>query len=121
MPSRYDSSAQISNVKKTGPDGIIKKVRRLATTTYPQFTEQRDVYILSQQGDRLDHLAMEYFGDESYWWVIARVNNLGKGTLSIPPGTTIKIPYYDEATGIAALFNMIDDPVLMSNVFSPMR
>ena len=52
---------------------------------------------------------MEYFGDESFWYVIARVNNLGRGTLSIPPGKTIRIPFYDEYSGIAALFNDFND------------
>jgi hypothetical protein len=121
MPSRYDNATQISNVKKTLPNGEIKRVTRLATVNYPTFPNQRDVYVIAQQGDRLDHLAMEYFGDESYWWVIARVNNLGKGTLVIPPGTTLKIPYYDDLSGIAALFAMMDDSVYTENVFGSMR
>lgn len=121
MPSRYDNAVQISNVKKTLPNGETKRVTRLATVNYPTFPNQRDVYVIAQQGDRLDNLAMEYFGDESYWWVIARVNNLGKGTLLIPPGMTLKIPYYDELSGIAALFDMMDDTVYTDNVFGSMR
>lgn len=121
MPSRYENITRISNVKKTSPSGETRRVTRMGTAYYPNFTNYRDVYVISQQGDRLDHLAMEYFGDESYWWVIARVNNLGKGTLVIPPGITLKIPHYDDLTGLAALFSMMDDSVYTDNIFAPLN
>jgi hypothetical protein len=37
-------------------------------------------------------LAKKYYGDESFWWVIAQANNLGKGKLSIPLGKQLRIP-----------------------------
>tara|TARA_R110000824_G_scaffold139980_4_gene305453 strand:+ start:4396 stop:4701 length:306 start_codon:yes stop_codon:yes gene_type:complete len=59
----------------------------------------KDVYIISRDGDRLDNLAFEYFEDQSMWWVIAQANHLGKGTFNIEPGIRIRIPspmeYYE--------------------------
>jgi len=55
--------------------------------------DSRDTYFYSREGDRLDLLANEFYNDVTLWWVIASANNLGKGTLSIPPGKLIRIPY----------------------------
>jgi len=48
-----------------------------------------------KQGDRLDHLAARYFGDDEYWWVIALVNGINYPFASggLVPGRTLKIPY----------------------------
>jgi len=51
-----------------------------------------DQYIISRSGDRLDLLAYEFFGDSRMWVIIAEANNLGKGSMSIPPGIQIRIP-----------------------------
>lgn len=109
MPNRYHSSAIIPNSKKTESDGNVVRVRRLSSLLYPDFRNNKDVQILSQQGDRLDILAKEYYGDESLWYIIARVNNLGKGTLNVPHGIILRIPFYDEYTGLAAILNVFND------------
>lgn len=46
-------------------------------------------------GDRLDHLAARFFNDESYWWVIAMVNNIAYPFASggLEPGVTLRIPH----------------------------
>ena len=51
-----------------------------------------DIYIYSKVGDRLDLLANQYYSDVTLWWIIAKANNLGKGSLNISPGTQIRIP-----------------------------
>jgi len=51
-----------------------------------------DTYIIGQYGDRLDLLAFKYYGDSSYWWIIALANDLGKGDLTVPVGVQIRIP-----------------------------
>ena len=51
-----------------------------------------DIYIVGSQHDRLDNLAYKYYEDARLWWIIARANNLGKGTLTVPIGTQIRIP-----------------------------
>ena len=55
-----------------------------------------DIYIIAREGDRLDSLAYEYYGDQSQWWVIAQANHIGKGTLSIEPGIRVRIPKTQE-------------------------
>lgn len=51
-----------------------------------------DVHVhVLEQGERLDHLSGMFYGDSSYWWVIAAASGIGWG-LQIPPGTFIKIP-----------------------------
>ena len=63
------------------------------TTYYPIIPESiDDTYIIASEVDYLDSLAKKYYGDESYWWVIAQANNLGKGKLSIPQGKQLRIP-----------------------------
>lgn len=51
----------------------------------------RDIYIVADQTTRLDVLAYEYYRNASYWWVIAKANNLGFGYY-VTPGTQLRIP-----------------------------
>lgn len=84
MISRY------SDIKtKQGANG--KQV--LTSLTLPIIEERDDdVYIITNSSDRLDALAFKYYGDARYWWVIAVVNNLGKGTFALDGGIQIRIP-----------------------------
>ena len=67
---------------------------KLKTTKYPVYEKQpTDRYILTRTGDRLDMLANEFYKDPRFWWVIADANNLGKGSLSVPDGLQIRIPF----------------------------
>jgi|DEB19_MinimDraft_3_1074340.scaffolds.fasta_scaffold140056_1 hypothetical protein len=51
-----------------------------------------DRYIFSRDGDRLDLLAYEFYGDTQLWFVLAIANNLGKGTFNVPAGLQLRIP-----------------------------
>lgn len=51
-----------------------------------------DIYIIGAMGDRLDTLAYKYYGRASYWWIIARANNIGNGDLVVPVGKQLRIP-----------------------------
>lgn len=51
-----------------------------------------DRYIFSKEGDRLDLLAYEFYGDTQLWFILASANNLGKGTMLVPPGLQLRIP-----------------------------
>jgi len=51
-----------------------------------------DIYILTTPGDRLDLLAIKYYGDVGYYWMIAQANGIGKGSLNIPIGVQLRIP-----------------------------
>jgi hypothetical protein len=55
----------------------------------------RDIFefkIISQDGDRFDSLAAQYYKDASKWWIIAKANNLVNGTMMIPGGIQLIIP-----------------------------
>lgn len=99
---RYQDASLLTNVKKIDSEGKETKVRRLSTVMYPDFYTGNDTRIISQDGDRLDILAKEFYNDETLWYVIARANNLGKGSMHVPPGEIIIIPYED-AMGISEM------------------
>jgi len=85
MPSRYQDSTTLTN-KYT-------KKKYLGSLIYPKIKpNDNDMYVISQQSDRLDILASKYYGDQSLWWIIAIANNLNDASLSIEPGTQMRIP-----------------------------
>lgn len=71
-----------------------QKKRRYSTLYYPSFERKTsDIFIVGKITHRLDLLAAEYYGDPRYWVVIAKANKLYNGTMRIPPGMRIRIPY----------------------------
>tara|TARA_R110002074_G_scaffold360662_1_gene533442 strand:- start:790 stop:1077 length:288 start_codon:yes stop_codon:yes gene_type:complete len=67
---------------------------KYVTSRYPLFpAHELDKYIISREGDRLDMLSNEFYETVDNWWIIAQANNLGKGSLLVPAGTQIRIPY----------------------------
>lgn len=63
------------------------------TTYYPVIPPNYDdVYIIAGPNDYLDSIAYKYYGDESYWWIIARANGLGHGKLNVTEGMQLRIP-----------------------------
>ena len=68
--------------------------KRVYTTTYYPHIEPQDsdMIIISNDGDYLDTIAYQYYSDPTLWWIIALVNNLGKGRLSVPQGIQLRIP-----------------------------
>ena len=63
------------------------------TILYPKIERKdTDLYVMSRLGDRLDNLAMEFYKDVTLWWIIAQANNIGKGTMNVEIGTTLRIP-----------------------------
>ena len=75
---------------------------------YPSNISNEETKILSQEGDRLDLLAKEFYGDETLWFIIAKANGLGKGSLNVPAGQVIKIPIYQEYSGVSVLLNKVN-------------
>ena len=47
-----------------------------------------------KRGDRLDHLAAKFYGDEELWWIIAITNDIKYPFASggLIPGKNLKIP-----------------------------
>ncbi len=67
---------------------------RYGTTKYPVVPlSSNDIYIITQEGDRFDQLALQYYGDSSLWWVISCSNpGLKQNSYHPPIGTQIRIP-----------------------------
>jgi len=83
MSKRYEKT-QIKYSRITGK-------KSYSTTLYKKVPERDDdMYFIAQEGDRCDNLSFRFYGDPSYWWFIAHVNNLT--TMNIPSGTSLRIP-----------------------------
>ena len=78
------------------------------TTIYPHIpASEDDIYIITRDSDRLDLLAGQYYEDVTLWWVIATANNLGKGTLVVPPGLQLRIP--NDIENVITLYNELNE------------
>lgn len=89
--SRYTPIPTILSETKNGRPGF--PIQR--STRYPELPlDVNDTYAYTTQGDRLDLLAQEFYGDISLWWIIAAGNPevLSLNSLFIPVGTEIRIP-----------------------------
>ena len=68
-----------------------KQVEKLETAYYPEIVETNsDIWVLTQDGDRFDRLAHQFYGDVTLWWYIAKANGLT--FMTIPVGTSLRIP-----------------------------
>ncbi len=66
----------------TGNSKIFEAVERGALDT---------TQVVLTQGQRLDHLAGQFYGDGRYWWVIAAASGIG-WALQCPAGTIVRVP-----------------------------
>ena len=57
-----------------------------------RFVEVGTTDRITQDGDRLDNLAYQFYGNKEYWWIIAAANQIGKGTLYIKEPTILRLP-----------------------------
>jgi hypothetical protein len=97
------------------PNSLIRKdrfgsPRYFGTTKYPSIKENiDDLYIITIQGDRLDNLANQFYGDSTLYWIFQQANdNLNRDSLYPPVGVQMRIP-----VDIAQILNDFD--VLNSN------
>ena len=80
--------------------------RYLSTTILPKVpTSQNDVYIQITSPDRLDRIALSYYGDSTLWYIIAAANNISKGTMMVGSGVVLRIP---SQSNIQQLINSIN-------------
>lgn len=71
---------------------------------YPEIPlSESDSYVITVLGDRLDLLAFDFYGDISYWWIIASANALPGDSLYLEPGSQIRIP--SNLSGILNSYN----------------
>jgi|TARA_B100000131_G_scaffold305083_1_gene330702 hypothetical protein len=51
-----------------------------------------DKFIYPRDGDRLDTLAQQHYGDSNLWWIIAKANSINNGSIGLKPEKRIRIP-----------------------------
>lgn len=85
MANRYLNIA----VKKTENGN-----RYYGTTLYPTIPlSSTDIYVITDERDRYDSLANQYYGDSTLWWIISIANqSLPQNSLFPPVGAQIRIP-----------------------------
>jgi phage tail protein X len=76
------------------PTTRINKKPVYRTVKYPEIPlDENDTYVTTVQGDRFDILALQYYQDESLWWIISIANDsLPQNSLIIPEGIQLRIP-----------------------------
>jgi len=88
--SRYGDTKVNKMVNNTG-DNTKSSISKYGTTIYKKVLENNsDIFVITQEGDRLDNLAFQFYGDANMWWYIAHVNNLSH--INVPSDTSLRIP-----------------------------
>lgn len=96
MASRYSNATILTN-SSTGK-------KYMSTTIYPKIKPaDEDMYIISDSGDRLDILALKYYGDPTLWWIISIANNLNEASFSLEAGKQLRIP-----SNVSKILNDLD-------------
>ena len=99
MQSRYQN-IKITKYQDKGDQYYLNNI-------YPDIPlSENDSYVISTLGDRLDLLALDFYGDVSFWWVIASANALSGDSLYIEPGLQIRIP--NDVTAILNQYKLVN-------------
>lgn len=91
---RYSSSNLVNGGLARGsssaPDTIFKGIEsgRISITNRTM-----------QEGERLDIIAAQVYGDATLWWVIAAASGIGWG-MQVPPGTNLVIPSLNDISKV---------------------
>lgn len=79
----------VTSIRESLYYGTPKAINVVRTLIGRKILKTKDLAL--REGERLDHVAFEYYGDTRLWWVIAAASDIGWG-LQCPPGTYIRIP-----------------------------
>ena len=92
MSNRYENVKLRNNIVTRGlKEKRVYYDKSKSSTTYSTIPHSNnDVYVITQEGDRLDHLAQQFYNNVGLWWYIAKANNLT--FMTIPAGTSLRIP-----------------------------
>ena len=86
--------SRYSNTKVTRKSLLQKQKKNVLsyeTTLYQRIPETNgDLHVIATEGDRLDNLAFQFYGDPNLWWYIAKANNLT--AMNVPAGNSLVIP-----------------------------
>lgn len=67
--------------------------RYYGNVIYPDIPlSEDDIYVITTGSDRYDTLAQQFYGDSSYWWIIAFSNTLRMDGLTVEQGVQLRIP-----------------------------
>jgi phage tail protein X len=86
--------ARYNNIKILKDPNIKQGARHYKNVWYPEIPfSDKDIFVITTQGDRLDVLANKYYGNISLYWIISIANNfLPQNSLFLPVGTQLRIP-----------------------------
>lgn len=85
MTNRYQNIQTTKNSQRGVPFYV--------NAIYPDIPlSNNDSYVITTLGDRLDLLALDFYGDIGYWWVIASANALPGDSLFPPIGMQLRLP-----------------------------
>ena len=80
-----------TKVKKVKKYDSVNEVNAYETTLYEKIPESNeDIFVITQDGDRLDNLAYQFYGNQNLWYYIAHANKLT--TMNLEEGIQIRIP-----------------------------
>ncbi len=80
-----------TKVKKVKKYDSVNDVNAYETTLYEKIPESNeDIFVITQEGDRLDNLAYQFYGNQHLWWYIAHANKLT--TMNVKEGIQLRIP-----------------------------
>ena len=84
-------------------------IRYYKNVLYPQIPlSENDIYVITDDGDRFDLLANQFYNDSTLWWVISIANiTLNQGSMYIPTGTQLRIP--QNITSIISEYNKLNE------------
>ena len=87
--------------------------RRYVVVKYPSITlGESDLYVYTNQGDRFDILALNYYGDSSLWWIINRANPSQPSDSLYPRvGAQIRIPAPQRVADILSQYNALNGTI----------
>ena len=95
--SRYEYTKN----KKVNKKSVFKPI------IYPKIPlRDDDIYIFSRESEKLEHISYRFYGTPEYWWVIAKANNISKGSIFLEPGKQLRIP---NPTSITEILNSMEE------------
>ena len=80
---------------RTLPVRTLDRKRTYKALKYPEIPLSiNDLYVTTNDGDRLDLLANQFYQDVDMWWIIATANPgvVKRDTFNLKPGLQIRIP-----------------------------